>query len=197
MLQSNQVQEKANIFDKAGLTKHKVDKALIALKEFRQKFPFTENLREIELLNPDKLFIINPDFVGEFFQTLENLFKSLEYPMFGNTNIYRNARLQINDFKLLLRTTVDDRKTLAQKIDAKWERIGGIGQDKTIAMKIIYSFNYENKTILPIFSIQHLRHFINRTVDTLNKPAKYSTIGQEYEHFTAELLKTKNNLPVT
>jgi hypothetical protein len=197
MLRSNQVQEKVNTYDKAGLIQHEIDKALVALKKFRQKFPFSENLREIELLNPDRLFRINPDCIGEFFQTLEDLFKPLKYPAIGNTNIYRNARLQINDFKLLLRTTVDDRKTLAQKIDAKWEKIGVIEQDKALAMEIIYSFNYENKTVLPIFSIRHLRHFINRTVDTLNEQTKYSSLGQEYEHYTAELLKTKNNLPTS
>jgi hypothetical protein len=191
------VQEKANTFDKVGLIRHDVDKALIALKNFRQKFPFTENLRELETLNPDKLFRVNPDIVGEFFQALEDIFKPLKYPTFGNTNIYRNARLQINDFKLLLRTAVDNRKTLAQKIDTKWEKIGGIGENKAIAMEIIYSFNYENKTILPIFSIQHIRHFTNRTNNTLNEPTKYSSIGQEYEHYTTELLKNKNNLPTT
>jgi hypothetical protein len=195
--QSNQVQEKANLFDKAGLIRHETDKALASLKEFRQKFPFTENLREIEILNPDRLFRINPDDIGEFFQTLEDIFKPLKYPTAGNTNIYRNARLQINDFKLLLRTAVDSRKTLAQKVDTKWEKIGGIGEDKTLAMRIIYSFNYENKTSLPIFSIQHLRHFTNHTNNTLNEPAKYSSKGQEYEHYTAELLKNKNNLPAT
>lgn len=140
---------------------------------------------------------MNPDYIGEFFQTIETIFKPLKYPTFGNTNIYRNTRLQINDFKILLRTTVDNRKTLAQKIDTKWEKIGGIGEDKALATEIIYSFNYENKTILPIFSIQHLRHFTNKTNDILNKPTKYSTPGQEYEHYTLELLKTKNNTPAT
>ena len=197
MLLSNQMQEKVNAFDRTGLIRHKVDETLIALKEFRKKFPFAENLREIELLNPDRLFRIDPDSVGEFFQILGDIFKPLGYPTFDNPNIYRNARLQINDFKLLLRITVDERETLAQKIDAKWERISGIGQDKALTMKIIYTFNYENKTILPIFSIQHLRHFVNRTVGTLNEPTKYPSIGQEYEHFTAELLKTKNSLPIT
>jgi hypothetical protein len=195
--QSNQVQDKANMFDKVGLIRHEVDKAFVALKEFRQKFPFVENLREIELLDPNKLFRLNPDCIGEFFQSLEDIFKPLGYPTFGNSNIYRNTRLQINDFKLLLRTTVDERKTLAQKIDTKWEKIAGIGENKTLAMKIIYSFNYENKITLPIFSIQHLRHFTNRTSNTLNEPAKYASIGQEYEHFTAELLKNKNNIPTT
>ncbi len=191
------MQEKANAFDRAGLTKREADKALVALKEFRQKYPFAENLREIEWLNPDKLFRLNPDSVGEFFQDLEGIFKLLGYPTLGNSNVYRNARLQINDFKLLLRTAVDDRKPLAQKIDAKWERIGGIDQDKALAMEIIYCFNYENKMVLPVFSVQHLRHFANHTVDTSSGQTKYFSLGQEYEHYTAELLKAKNSLPVT
>ncbi|MDR2700543.1 MAG: hypothetical protein LBC12_07085 [Nitrososphaerota archaeon] len=197
MLRSDQMQEKANAFDKAGLIKHEVDRAFVNLKEFRQKFPFVENLREIELLNPDRLFRINPDCVGEFFQVLEGVFKLLGYPTFGNTNVYRNARLQINDFKLLLRTAVDNRKTLTQKVDAKWERINGIGQDKAFAIGIIYSFNYENKTVLPIFNIQHLRYFTNCIADALGESAKYFSLGQEYEHFTLELLKNKNSLPIT
>jgi hypothetical protein len=191
------MQEKANVFDKAGLIKHEVDRTFICLKEFRQKFPFVENLREIELLNPDRLFRINPDGIGEFFQTIEDVFKPLKYPVFGSTNIYRNARLQINDFKLLLRTAVDGRKTLTQKVDAKWERIGGTGQDKAFALKIIYSFNYENKTVLPIFNIQHLRYFASCIADSLSESTKYFSTGQEYEHFTLELLKNKNSSPTT
>jgi hypothetical protein len=191
------MQEKANAFDRAGLTKRDVDNALVTLKEFRQKFPFAENLREIDWLNPDRLFRVNPDSVGEFFQLLEGIFKPLGYPSLGNSNVYRNARLQINDFKLLLRTAVDDRKPLAQKIDAKWERIGGIGEDKAIAMEIIYCFNYGSKTVLPIFSTQHLRYFANRAMENPSGQTKYFSLGQEYEHFTAELLKTKNNVPIT
>jgi len=191
------MQEKANAFDKAGLIKRDVEKALVNLKEFRQKFPFVENLREIEWLNPDRLFRVNPDSVGEFFQSLEGIFKPLGYPAFGNSNVYRNARLQINDFKLLLRTAADDRKPLAQKIDAKWEKIGGIGEDKALAMEIVYCFSYETKAVLPVFSIQHLRYFANRTVDESSGATKYFLLGKEYEHYTAELLKAKNNLPIT
>ncbi|MDR0797173.1 MAG: hypothetical protein LBE70_00420 [Nitrososphaerota archaeon] len=196
VLKFEQMQEKVNAFDKAGLIKHEIEKTFACLKEFRQKFPFVENLREIELLNPDRLFRTNPDCIGEFFQKLEDIFKPLKYTTFGNSNIYRNTHLQINDFKLLLRITVDDRKTLTQKVDAKWERIGGIGQDKAFALKIIYSFNYENKTVLPIFNIEHLRYFINCTSNSLNESTKYFSIGQEYEHFTLELLKNKNSSPI-
>ena len=196
MLRSKQMQDKAIMFDRSGLVRYNVDKAFVALKEFRQKFPFANNLQEIELLNPDKLFNEDLNFVGEFFQTLEDIFKQLGYPICDNS-IYRNARLQINDFKRLLYIAVDERKTLAQKIDTKWEKIGDIGQNKNLSIEIIYSFNYENKTVLPIFNIQHLRYFTNHIVDTLNEPTKYSSIGQEYEHFTAELLKNKNSLPIT
>jgi hypothetical protein len=191
------MQDKANAFDKNGLIKREVNTALGLQKEFRQKFPFTENLRSIEWLDPDKLFKINPDEVGEFFQFLEDYFKPLGYLTFGGSNVYRNARLQIGDFKNLLRTAVDSRKSLAQKVDASWEKIGGLGQDKQLAKKIIYCFNYESGTVLPIFSNQHLRHFFNRVVDASSVQTKYYSLGQEYEHYTSELLKAKNSLPIT
>jgi len=186
MLRSNSIQEKANAFDKSGLIKREVDSALGLLKEFRKKFPFVENLQSIEWLDPDKLFRLNPDEVGEFFQFLED-----------SSNVYRNARLQIGDFKNLLRTVVDSRKALAQKVDAPWEKIGGLGQDKQLAKKIIYCFNYESRTVLPILSNQHLRHFVNRVIDAPSAQTKYYSLGQEYEHYTAELLKAKNSLPTT
>ena len=197
MLRSNSIQEKANAFDKSGLIKTEVDTALGLLKEFRKKFPFVENLRSIEWLDPDKLFKLNPDEVGEFFQFLENPFKSLGYPTFGSSNVYRNARLQIGDFKKLLRTVVDGRKSLAQKVDAPWDKIGGLGQDKQIAKKIIYCFNYESGTVLPILSNQHLRHFVNRVIDAPSVQTKYYSLGQEYEHYTEELAKAKNSLSIT
>jgi hypothetical protein len=190
------MQEKANAYDRAGLTKREIDNALAELKEYRKKFPFVENFAEIEWLNPDRLFKVNPDEIGDFFQSLEAVFKPLGYPVSGNSNVYRNARLQISDFKNLLRTVVDDRKSLAGKIDAKWDKIGGINPDKQLPMKIIYSFNFERKTVLPIFSIQHLRYFVNRVVDGANVQTKYFSLGQEYEHYTLELLKVKSN-PVT
>jgi hypothetical protein len=84
-----------------------------------------------------------------------------------------------------------------KKIDAKWERIGGIDQDKQLAKKIIYCFNRDGVAVLPIFSNQHLQHFVNRVTDTYNGQTKYLSPGQEYEHYTAELLKNKNSFPLT
>ena len=188
--------EKANAFDKNGLIKREVEIEFGRLKEFRQKFPFTENLRSIEWIDPDKLFKVNPDEVGEFFRMLEAILKPQSNVTVSNGNTYRNARLQIQDFKNLLRIVVDSRRSLAQKVDAPWEKIGGLGQDKLIAKKIIYCFNYESGTVMPIFGSQHMRLFVNRVADGPVQ-TKYLSLGQEYEHYTADLLKTKNSFPLT
>jgi hypothetical protein len=121
----------------------------------------------------------------------------LGYLASDSLNVYRNARLQISVFKNLLRTTVDSRKTLAEKVDASWEKIGGMDAGKILAKKIIYCFNYENGTVLPILNNQHLRHFFSRVVDYSSLQTKYLSLGQEYEHYMVELLKTKNALPLT
>ncbi|MDR1992351.1 MAG: hypothetical protein LBQ98_02460 [Nitrososphaerota archaeon] len=190
------LQQKIESFDKNSVIKYEVNLALGALKGFRQKFLFAENLATIEWLDPDNLFRINPDGVGEFFYLLENNLNLPGLSVQNSSNAYRNARLQIKDFRNLLRTVVDERKTLAQKVDASWERIGGFGQDKKLAKKIIYCFNYEKDGVLPIFSNQHLRHFVNRVVGAGVLQIKYLSLGQEYEHYTVELLHVKNNSAV-
>ncbi len=189
--------EKVTEFDKVGVTKHEIDKALSVLKELKQNFPFTENLRAIEWLDPDKLYKLNPDAVGEFFQLLEDTLKPIIHSNINSSNVYRNARLQIVEFKNLLRITVDDRKSLAQKIDSPWERIGGIGQDKFVAKKIIYCFNTEKGTVLPIFNDQHLRYFVNHIANSPRGQTKYLSPGQEYQLYTEELIKAKNSSPIT
>ena len=103
MSKSNSMLEKANAYDKVGSVKHEIEASIKLLKEFRQKYPFSENLRTIEWLDPEKLFKLNPDQTGEFFQYLEDYFKPLGYSVVTSQNVYRNARLQINSFKNLLR----------------------------------------------------------------------------------------------
>jgi hypothetical protein len=196
MLRSTVI-EKINAYDKVGITRAEVNKALVALKELRAKYKFTENLREIEWLDPDRLFKVNPDETGEFFRLLEGYLKPLRYTTINSSNIYRNVRLQIKDFKSMLRIAVDDRKSLAEKVDSPWERIGGIGQDKLLAKQLIFCFNYERGTVLPIFSSQHLRHFVNRVVEGTCGQTKYLSQGQEYEYYTNELIAAKSSLPTT
>jgi hypothetical protein len=191
------MQEKASVFDSNNAIKHEVNIALATLKDFRKCYAFTENLQEIEWLDPDRLFKLNPDQIGGFFIFIENFLKSLSNSTKISYNAYRNARLQIKEFKNLLRKVVDDRASIAEKIDAPWERIGGFGQDRTLAKKIVYCFNYEKETVLPIFNNHHIRHFSNYVLDFPISPTKHASTGQEYQHYTAELLKAKNNFPLT
>jgi hypothetical protein len=191
------MQEKASVYDKVGTARAEVNKALASLKELRTKYRFSENLREIEWLDPDRLFKVNPDETGEFFRLMESYLKPLGYSTMNSSNVYRNTRLQIKEFKNLLRIVVDDRKSLAEKIDAPWDRIGGLGQDKHLAKQIIFCFNYDRGIMLPIFSNQHLRHFAGRVVEGAGGQTKYFSPGQEYEYYTTELIKAKNSLPIT
>jgi hypothetical protein len=196
MSKTSMMLEKAKTFDTVHVIRTEADRSLTALKEFRNRYRFAENLREIEWLDPDKLYKVNPDEVGDFFGFLETFMKPQGAAM-GSSNVYRNARLQIAEFKKLLRIVVDDRKSLAEKIDAPWERIGGLGQDKSLALKIIFCFNYANGSVLPIFSIAHLRHFASRVAGVSGGQTKYFSPGKEYAFYTEELLTTKNSEPPT
>ena len=189
--------EKIDAYDKVGVTRAEVNKALASLKELRSKYRFSENLREIEWLDPDRLYKVNPDETGEFFRLLEGYLKPLGYTTLNSGNIYRNIRLQIKEFKNLLRTVVDERKSLAEKVDAPWERIGGLGQDKLLAKQLIFCFNYDRGAVLPVFSNQHLRHFVSRVVEGSGGQTKYLSQGQEYEYYTKELIAAKNSVPAT
>jgi hypothetical protein len=194
---NNSVQEKASAFDKNGLTKREIDNALVVLKEFRVKFPFTENPQSIDWLEPEKIFKTNSSEIGEFFNYLVYSLDPLGHITIQSSNVYSNIRLHIADFKYLLRAAVDKKKSLAEKVNAPWEKISGLGQDKCIAKKIIFCFNYERGKVLPIFSTSHLRYFVNKVVDKPTNPRKYYSLGEEYEHLTSELLKAKDILPIT
>jgi len=194
---SNSVLAKVIAFDKNGLTKREIDNAIVLLKEFWVKFPFAENPQSIDWLDPDKIFKSNPDEVGEFFRYLVYHLDPLGHLTINSSNVYRNIRLQIDDFKYLLRVVVDKKKSLAEKVNAPWEKIGGLGQDKEIAKKIIFCFNYESGKVLPVFNTAHLKYFVNKVVDKPSNPRKYYSLGEEYQELTSELLAAKEKLPIT
>ena len=189
--------DKTTAYDKNGVNKKQVDNAISSLKEVRKKFPFTENPSSIAKLSPDDILNENSGEVGEFFHYLEYYFKPLGHSSIRDSSLYCNIWVQIEDFKNLLYIVVDKKKSLAQKVDANWGKIKGLGDDKQLAKKIVFCFNYESGKVLPIFSVSHLKHFISKIVDKPSLPTKYYTIGEEYECLTSELLKAKNNLPIT
>jgi hypothetical protein len=194
---NNSVLEKANAFDKNGLTKREIDNALLVLKEFRIKFAFAENPKSIDWLEPDKIFKSDTGDVGEFFRYLVYHLDPLGHLTIQSSNVYRNIRVQIDDFKYLLRVAVDKKRSLAEKVNAPWEKINGLGQDKEIAKKIVFCFNYESGKVLPIFRTAHLKFFVNKLIDKPNNPRKYYSLGEEYAELTSELLLAKEKLPIT
>lgn len=127
------VSEKARVFDPSGEHKKEIDHALKLLQAFRKKYPFKDDPASIDRLTPDDLFKKGEDY---FFKWIEFKLRPLGRIVVGSTMAYLNACKQIDDFKELLRIAVDERKTLAEKIDAPWEKIGGMGGDKLIAKKL-------------------------------------------------------------
>jgi hypothetical protein len=193
----NSIIDKATSYNKEGGNKKQIDNAINCLKEFRTKFPFTENPKLIATLRPDDISKESSDEVGEFFHYLEYYFKPLGHSTVRDSSLYRNIRVQIEDFKNLLYIAVDKKKSIAEKVDANWGKIKGLGDDKQLAKKIVFCFNYERGKVLPILSISHLKHFLGKIADKPGLPTKYYTMGEEYECLTTELLKAKNGSPIT
>lgn len=193
-----EVSQKARVFDGDGTIKQSVDEALEKLKIFRKKYPFAENPEAIETLTPDDIFKADKGEIGEFFHYIEYYLKPLghlkTYP-----NVYLQTRKQIDLFKKLLYIVVDKNKSLAEKVDAPWNAIKGLGGDSHIAKKIIFCFNYETGSVIPIFSTSHLEHFLNIIQEAQWLPLQYDnmSLGEKYEALTDELLKAKESSPVT
>jgi hypothetical protein len=188
---------KVAIFDKSGAIKIEVDSAMELLKGFRARYPFAENPEAIETLDPNDIFRVQSDEVGEFFHWLEYYLKPVGHLTLYGSNVYRQIRDKFEDFKELLHVTIDPEKSLAQKVDAPWDQISGLGQDRHIAKKIIFCFNYEHGDILPIFKTGHLEHFLKEIADKPWFPPQYTSLGETYEYLISELLRAKEDLPET
>lgn len=186
--------EKVKSFDRNGEVKIEIDSAMKLLRDFRRKYPFVENPESIETLDPNDIFREQSNEVGDFFVWVEYDLKTIGHLRLYGSNVYRQIRNQLEDFKELLYVTVDPKKTLAQKVDAPWKRIRGLGQDRHIAKKIIFCFNYENGDVFPIFSTRHLEYFLSEIAERPSFPAQYTSLGEMYEFLISELLRVKQNL---
>lgn len=193
-----EVSQKAIVFDGDGTIRRSVDEALSKLKSFRVKYPFAENPDSIETLTPEDIFRTDKGEIGEFFRYIEYYLKPLghlkTYP-----KVYLQIREQIELFKELLYVVVDKNKSLAEKVDAPWKEIKGLGGDSHIAKKIIFCFNYETGSVAPIFSTSHLEHFLNIIQEAPWLPMQYDdmSLGEKYEALTEKLLKAKESSPIT
>lgn len=166
-------------------------------KEFLRLFPFREHPEEIDLLTPERIY--NPGSGTDFFLGwVEFKLKDLGHIRVGSALYAENARDNPEKFKELLRTTVNDSLTIAQRIDSHWEDIKGFGGDKTIAKKII--FCYYPEKILPMFKTEDLEHFANQlqidfkkgVYESFGKSYEMLSIGQKIEHLNSLLLRFRD-----
>jgi hypothetical protein len=181
------ISEKAKEFDPKGARRREIDKALELLRQFRKKYPFKEDPESIDRLTPEDLFKKGGDY---FFKWIEFTLRPLGRIALGSATVYQNACNQLDDFKDLLHLAVDEKKSLAEKVDASWERISGMGGDKLIAKKIISCYD---DNALHIFKTTHLEYFFDLLVGKQRLPSNYDTmsLGEKYQFLTQALLNVK------
>jgi len=160
-------------------------------KEFLKLYPFREHPEEIDLLTPERIY--DPGKGGDYFLGwIEFKLKELGAIGVGSALYAENARDDPEKFKELLRATVNESLSIAQKVDSHWEDIKGFGGDKIIAKKII--FCYYPDRILPIFKTEHLEYFASQLQIDIKKEA-YETFGKSYEMLsTGEKFEHLNNI---
>jgi len=192
------VKEKVRNFDENGRFNVEIDRTMALLQKFRMKYPLVKNPDSIDTLTPDDIFKESSGEVGDFFHWIEYLLKPIGH-LYLFSKVYRNIRNQLDDFKDLLYVVVDKNKSIAEKVDANWEEITGMGGDKHIAKKIIFCFNYETNYVLPIFKTSDLEYFYRNMTDSLYFPDRYSrmSLGEKYQFLNAELVRNKERLPET
>lgn len=144
-------------------------------------------------MTPDDLFKKGEDY---FFRWIEFKLRPLGRIALGSATVYRNACNQLEDFKDLLHITVDEEKSLAEKVDAPWQRISGMGGDKHIAKKIISCYD---DNALHIFKTSDLEYFFNMFVGRQKLPSNYDnmSLGEKYQFLTQSLLNIKESLAET
>lgn len=194
----SEISEKAKTYDNDGTIKRLVDEALEKLQSFRKQYPFAENPDAIEKLSPEDIFKNDSAEIGDFFHYIEYYLKPLGH-LTVYSNVYRRIRRNLEVFKELLYVAVDKEKSLAEKVDAPWKDISGLGLDSHIAKKIVFCFNYETKQVVPIFSTSHLEYFLETIVEKISFPMQYEnmSLGEKYQFLTQELLNAKDSSEVT
>lgn len=170
-----------------------------ALDEFLDRYPFNREPAKIDELTPAKLF--NPRSGDYFFLWIGWRLKALGAIGLGDANVFRNAADSLDEFKKLLLLAVDDRKGLADKIDAPWEGITGFGRDRQIAKKIVASY-FPTET-LPIFNTEHMEYFAKYLQVDIDAESgrKYNLhyadvtlkVGRKWELLTEALLERKGH----
>ena len=161
---------------------------------FLNLYPFHEHPEKIDLLKPDDIY--NPG-NKSFLYYIEHGLGDCGRIKVGNAQYAINARKQIETFKKLLHIAVDDSISVANKVDAPWEKIKFFGRDKHLAKKIIFCYN--TRKVLPVYKTEHLEHFASLIdpefkfkENNFQKEYEDLSIGEKFEYLNNIILKFKN-----
>lgn len=199
-METQEIIIKAKEFEDNPKFRKTINKALQQLKEFLKLYPYGEDPEAIDLLTPERVY--DPGSDDYFFLWIEHKLRDIGRIRIGSALVWENAKKQIDMLKDLLRLSVDESRTLSEKIDAHWEDIKGFGGDKTLAKKIVSC--YYHKDILPIFKTEDLEHFANvleinfkkESYDLFGKSYDILSIGKKFELLNNLLIQFKNKLSI-
>ena len=76
--------------------------------------------------------------------------------------------------------------SLVEKVDAPWHKIKSLGSDRHIAKKIVFCYNYETGSVLPIFSTFQMEHFFSKISEKSTLPLHYNgmSLCEKYQFLT-------------
>jgi hypothetical protein len=169
-----------------------IDKVWREHEEFLRLYPFRERPEQIDRLTPEKVYRPNQRDRNYFFYWIEHRLKSFAHLGIGSAKVWENARDNPPRLKELLRTTVDESKPIAEKIDAHWEDIPRLGGDKQIAKKIL--FCYYPKRVLPVLKTED-REFFCKRLGLRYREKVYEKYGKDYETLsTGQKFELTNDL---
>lgn len=191
--------DREELITKAKYYKMKSEKALKVVtrkhREFLKLYPYKEHPEKIDSLTPERIYDPGKKEKDSFFYWLEYKLKNLGHLGVYGDSVWKNAKNNSEKFRKLLRTAIDAKLSISEKVDLHWEGISGFGGDKHIAKKIVYCYYPEE--CLPVYKTEDLELFANQlgidynkgTFDLFGKP--YET-GQKFEHLSILLLDFKD-----
>lgn len=182
----------------------KCSQALSLRDKFLERFPFRKQPGLIDELTPELIYNPHSSDKNYFFNWIEHSLMWLGAVKLGSAKPWENASENIETFKDLMKIAVDDKISIADKIDAHWEDIKGFGGDRHIVKKII-SVYYPEK-IIPIFKTEDWELFFDlleidyteRFIDKFRKnySGSNTTVGEKFETLNELFMELKNSQPL-
>lgn len=201
-MEVTEITERAKEFDKDRRYKKLIDQALKDLSDFSQMFSLRINPSQIDNLTPQQLYNPGASDRQYFFYWIEHRLRPLGRYGIGGAEVYRQAVSHLQDFKELLKIVVSGDKSLAEKVDADWNRIYGLGGgDRLIVKKIICCFYPE--TTFPVFKTEHLEIYAQELgIDYRAARERYGrdyqmlTLGEKWQFLGEKISNMKQTIPI-